>query len=81
MPHIPGASVIDEWRGSALAKFRVAHKQMNLPARFLMVDDAFSLARFRCRGVLALPVKRGFVNPVVKVLVLPRSTLFVQRNE
>ncbi len=50
MAHIPGATVIREWRGSALAEFGVAHKQMNLPARFLMVDDAFSIAHHYTRS-------------------------------
>ena len=81
MLHIVGAAVVREWCGSAMAQFSVTHKQVDLPTRFLMIDDASALAGLRCGGILALPVKSLFVDPVVQVLVIFRFTLFVQGDE
>ena len=46
--HIVGTPVVREWCGSALAQLGVTHKQVDLPTRFLMIDDASALTGFRC---------------------------------
>ena len=46
MAHIVDWPVLDERRSGALAQLGVAHKQVDLPAIFLVVDDASVLAGF-----------------------------------
>jgi len=42
--HVVGAPVVRERRGGALAQLGVAHKQVDMPAILLVIDDASALA-------------------------------------
>jgi hypothetical protein len=64
-----------------LVELGFTHKQVNLPAIFLVTNDASALSGFGCSGVLALPVKRVVVNPMVKVFVIRGLSLLVQGDE
>jgi len=74
-------AVVCEGCGLASGQFAIAHKEMDVDAQSGVTDDFVAAFAGRVGGVLALPVKVRVIDPMVHVLVLVSSALFVERDQ
>lgn len=73
--------MIDEGSGLTAAEFGFAHEQVDGNVLRHVIDDLLASLACRRGGILTLPVKGFFVDPVVVISMLLGLALFIQRHQ